>query len=98
MAQESRPTSHAMNVNAAGAGVPGDTGASPLFHGRFGTAGFAGFEETASPPVSDRRTPCRQPRMDPPMRQVNTRFFFVLVAAAAAFAATLFGVHRLHAR
>jgi tetratricopeptide (TPR) repeat protein len=35
--------------------------------------------------------------MDPPMRQVNTRFFFVLVAATAAFAATLFGVHRLQA-
>ncbi|MEA3078985.1 MAG: hypothetical protein QOF05_393, partial [Sphingomonadales bacterium] len=31
------------------------------------------------------------------MRQVNTRFFFVLVAATAAFAATLFGVHRLQA-
>ena len=31
------------------------------------------------------------------MRQVNTRFFFLLVGAAAALSAALFGVHRLQA-
>jgi tetratricopeptide (TPR) repeat protein len=31
------------------------------------------------------------------MRQVNTRFFFILLAAAAIFAVALFGVHRLQA-
>src|SRR5262245_58299293 len=32
-----------------------------------------------------------------PMRQINTRFFFLLLGALAAVTATLFGLHRLQA-
>jgi tetratricopeptide (TPR) repeat protein len=35
--------------------------------------------------------------MDAPMRQINTRFFLLLVGGAAALTAALFGVHRLQA-